>query len=118
MSGMLFHSGKAVLQPAAREKLAKIAGLLSAHQGLRIEADGFTDSTGGDAFNQRLSEQRAQASLDYLVSQGVAPGSISSKGYGKDKPIASNGTSAGRQENRRVELVVTGTGVTPATDAQ
>jgi outer membrane protein OmpA-like peptidoglycan-associated protein len=112
MSGMLFQSGKATLEPSAREKLAKIAGILSTHKGLRIEAEGFTDSTGGDALNQHLSEQRADASRAYLVSQGVASEAISSKGFGKANPIASNETSTGRQANRRVELVVSGTGVT------
>ena len=111
MSGMLFQSGKATLEPAAREKLAKIAGILSTHKGLKIEAEGFTDNTGGDVLNQRLSEQRAAASRDYLVSQGVAPDAIVSRGFGKQNPIASNDTAQGRQENRRVELVVTGQGM-------
>ena len=112
MSGMLFQTGKATLEPGAREKLAKIAGILSTHKGLKIEADGFTDSTGGDALNQRLSEQRADASRSYLVSQGVASDAIVSKGFGKNNPIESNETSSGRQANRRVELVVSGSGVT------
>ena len=112
MSGVLFQTGKATLLPAAREKLAKIAGILSTHKGLRIEADGFTDSTGSDELNQRLSEQRASATKDYLVSQGVSAETISSKGFGKENPIASNETNAGRQENRRVELVVSGEGIT------
>jgi outer membrane protein OmpA-like peptidoglycan-associated protein len=111
MSGMLFQTGKASLQPAAREKLAKIAGILSTHKGLKIEVGGYTDNSGGDAFNQRLSEQRAQASKDYLVSQGVPSDAIASRGFGKENPIASNGTVAGRQENRRVELIVSGEGL-------
>lgn len=112
MSGVLFQSGKAELLPAAREKLSKIAGILSTHKGLMIEADGYTDSTGGDEFNLRLSEKRAEAARDYLVSQGVSANSISFKGFGETNPIASNETSAGRQENRRVELVVSGEGIT------
>ncbi|HTL98136.1 MAG TPA: OmpA family protein [Holophagaceae bacterium] len=112
MSGVLFQNGKATLVPAAREKLAKIAGILSTHKGLEIEADGFTDSNGSDAFNQRLSEARAGNAKDYLVSQGVMADSISFKGFGKDDPIASNATSEGRQQNRRVELVVSGEGIT------
>lgn len=112
MSGVLFQTGKATLLPAAREKLAKIAGILSTHKGLRIEADGYTDSTGSDEFNQRLSEQRAGATKDYLVSQGVSAEAITSKGFGKENPIAANETNAGRQENRRVELVVSGEGIT------
>ena len=113
MSGVLFETSKAVLVPAAREKLAKIAGILSAHQGLAIEAGGFTDSTGSDEFNMRLSEARAKNAMEYLVSQGVPSDSITFKGYGKADPIATNDTPAGRQENRRVELVVSGEGLTP-----
>ena len=112
MSGVLFQNGKATLLPVAREKLAKVAGILSTHKGLKIEADGFTDSTGSDALNMRLSGQRASNTRDYLVSQGVAADSITFKGFGKENPIASNDTSAGRQENRRVELVVSGEGIT------
>jgi outer membrane protein OmpA-like peptidoglycan-associated protein len=118
MSGMLFQTGKATLVPTAREKLAKIAGILSTHKGLMVEADGFTDSTGSAAFNLRLSGQRAQNAMDYLVSQGVAANAISFKGFGVDNPIASNGTKDGRQENRRVELVVTGAGITADTAAK
>ncbi len=112
MSDVLFQTGKATLLPPAREKLAKIAGILSTHKGLRIEADGFTDSTGSDEFNQRLSEQRASATRDYLVSQGVSAEIVTAKGFGKENPIAANETNAGRQENRRVELVVSGEGIT------
>ena len=112
MSGVLFENGKATLLPTAREKLSKIAGILSTHKGLKIEADGFTDSTGSEAFNQRLSEQRAKNAMDFLVSQGVAPDSVTFKGFGEGNPIATNDTAAGRQENRRVELVVSGEGIT------
>ncbi|WP_291271813.1 OmpA family protein [Geothrix sp.] len=112
MSGVLFQNGKATLLPAAREKLSKIAGILSTHKGLKVEADGFTDSNGSDALNQHLSEQRAKNTMDFLVSQGVASDSITFKGFGKESPIATNETAAGRQENRRVELVVSGDGIT------
>lgn len=112
MSGVLFQNGKSTLLPAAREKLSKIAGILSTHKGLNVEADGFTDSTGSDAFNMRLSRERARATKDYLVAQGVPADSISFQGFGKKDPIASNETNAGRQENRRVELVVSGEGIT------
>ncbi|HEY3270272.1 MAG TPA: OmpA family protein, partial [Geothrix sp.] len=112
MSGVLFQNGKATLLPAAREKLSKIAGILSTHKGLKIEADGFTDSNGSEALNQRLSEQRAKNTMDFLVSQGVASDSVTSMGFGKGNPIATNETAAGRQENRRVELVVSGEGIT------
>ena len=117
MSGVLFKTGQATLVPAAREKLAKVAGILASHKGLRIEADGFTDSTGTAQLNERLSESRAQAARDFLVRQGVSPDAIVSRGFGEDRPIADNSTAAGRQENRRVELVVSGEGLTaPAPD--
>ncbi|MBK8792726.1 MAG: DUF4398 and OmpA-like domain-containing protein [Holophaga sp.] len=112
MSGVLFENGKATLLPPAREKLAKIAGILSAHKGLKIEADGFTDSNGSDEFNLRLSRERASNTKDYLVSQGVSSHAITFMGFGEANPIASNDTEAGRQENRRVELVVSGEGLT------
>ena len=111
MSGMLFQTGKATLLPEAREKLAKVAGILSTHKGLKIEADGFTDSKGTEAFNQKLSESRAQNTRDYLVSQGVSADAITSKGFGESNPIAANTTESGRKENRRVELVVSGSGL-------
>lgn len=111
MSGVLFKTGKATVLPAAREKLAKIAGVLATHKGLRIEADGFTDSTGTSDFNARLSEDRARAVQDFLVSQGVPAEAIMSRGFGQDHPIASNDSETGRQENRRVELVLTGEGL-------
>jgi outer membrane protein OmpA-like peptidoglycan-associated protein len=114
MSGVLFQSGKATLLPPAREKLSKIAGILSTHKGLKIEAEGFTDSQGSDGANQLLSEQRAKNTMDYLVNQGVATRAISFKGFGAGNPIATNDTPGGRQENRRVDLVVSGEGVTPS----
>lgn len=112
MNGVLFRTGKADLAPAAREKLSKIAGILAAHKGLKIEANGYTDSTGTETFNRSLSEKRAQVTKEFLVSQGVAPDAILFRGFGEDHPIASNDTDDGRQENRRVELVVTGEGLT------
>ncbi len=117
MSGVLFQNGKATLLPAAREKLAKIAGILSTHKGLEIEADGFTDSNGSEAYNLRLSEQRASNTRDYLVSQGVKADAITFEGFGEEFPIASNDTNSGRQENRRVELVVSGEGITDPKNA-
>jgi outer membrane protein OmpA-like peptidoglycan-associated protein len=108
MSDVLFDTGKFTLKPGAREKLAKVAGILIAYPGLNIEVDGYTDNVGGDAMNQKLSENRAGAVRDYLVEQGVTTNSVSAKGYGNTLPVASNDNSAGRQENRRVELVVSG----------
>src|SRR5271165_6473248 len=108
MSDVLFDTGKYSLKPGAREKLAKVAGILLAYPGLNIEVGGYTDNVGGDAMNQTLSENRAGSVRDYLVQQGVATGSVSSTGFGNTLPVASNDNSAGRQQNRRVELLVSG----------
>jgi outer membrane protein OmpA-like peptidoglycan-associated protein len=108
MSDVLFDTGKYSLKPGAREKLAKVAGILLAYPGLTIEVDGHTDSVGSDEFNQTLSEQRAASVRDYLVQQGVSANAVTAKGFGKTQPIASNDSSAGRLVNRRVELVVSG----------
>jgi outer membrane protein OmpA-like peptidoglycan-associated protein len=108
MSDVLFDTGRYTLKPVAREKLAKVSGILLGHQGLTLEIDGYTDSRGGDEYNQTLSEERARSVRDYLASQGVPADSITSKGFGKTNPVASNDTAQGRQRNRRVELVVSG----------
>jgi len=108
MSDVLFDTGQYTLKPGAREKLAKVAGILLAYPGLNIEVDGYTDNVGGDAMNQTLSENRAGAVRNYLVEEGVTSNSVSAKGYGNSLPVASNDNAAGRQENRRVELVVSG----------
>jgi len=108
MSDVLFDTGKYSLKPGAREKLSKVAGILLAYPGLNIEVGGYTDNVGGDDMNQKLSENRAGSVRDYLVQQGVANGSVSSKGFGKTLPVASNDEAAGRQQNRRVELLVSG----------
>ena len=108
MSDVLFDTGKYSLKPGAREKLAKVAGVLLAYPGLNIEVGGYTDNVGGDAMNQTLSENRAGSVRDYLVQQGVSTSSVSSRGFGNALPVASNESSAGRQQNRRVELLVSG----------
>jgi outer membrane protein OmpA-like peptidoglycan-associated protein len=108
MSDVLFDTGHYSLKPGAREKLAKIAGILIAYPGLDIEVGGYTDNVGGDDMNMKLSENRANAVRNYLVEQGVVTNSVSAKGYGNTLPVASNDNAAGRQENRRVELVVSG----------
>jgi outer membrane protein OmpA-like peptidoglycan-associated protein len=108
MSDVLFDTGKYSLKPGAREKLAKVAGILLAYPGLNIEVGGYTDNVGGDAMNQTLSENRAGSVRDYLVQQGVAASSVSSRGFGNTLPVATNDNSTGRQQNRRVELLVSG----------
>lgn len=108
MSDVLFDTGKYSLKPGAREKLAKVAGILVAYPGLNIEVGGYTDNVGGDAMNQALSENRASTVRSYLVQQGVTTNSVSAKGFGNTLPVATNDNASGRQENRRVELVVSG----------
>ena len=108
MSDVLFDTGKYSLKPGAREKLAKVAGILLAYPGLNIAVGGYTDNVGADAMNQTLSENRAGSVRDYLVNQGVATNSVSATGFGNSSPVATNDNSAGRQQNRRVELLVSG----------
>ena len=108
MSDVLFDTGKFSLKPGAREKLAKVAGILLAYPGLNIEVGGYTDNVGSDSMNQTLSENRAGSVRDYLVQEGVLTNSVSAKGFGNTLPVASNDNSSGRQQNRRVELLVSG----------
>ena len=108
MSDVLFDTGKYSLKSGAREKLAKVAGILLAYPGLNIEVGGYTDNVGADAMNQTLSKNRAGSVRDYLVQQGVATNSVSSRGFGSTLPVSSNNNAAGRQQNRRVELLVSG----------
>ncbi len=108
MSDVLFDTGKYSLKPGAREKLAKVAGILLAYPGLNIEVGGYTDNVGGDQMNQTLSENRARSVRDYLVQQGVESNSVTAKGFGNSLAVASNNNAAGRQQNRRVELLVSG----------
>jgi len=108
MPDVLFETNQYALRPAACESLAKVAGILLAHPDLRLEVDGHTDSVGSDAYNQQLSEKRAASVRDYLAQQGIPIASVTVQGFGKTQPVASNATASGRQQNRRVELVVSG----------
>jgi outer membrane protein OmpA-like peptidoglycan-associated protein len=108
LSDVLFDFNRADLKPGAREKLAKVAGILLAYPGLEISLEGHTDSIGSDQYNQNLSERRAQAVRSYLVESGIKPDVVQAMGFGESQPIVSNDNSAGRQQNRRVELVVSG----------
>jgi len=108
MSDVLFDTGKYSLRPLAREKLAKVAGIVLGHPGLELGVEGHTDSVGGHASNQLLSEHRGTAVRDYLIQEGMAAGSVTTKGFGETQPVASNDTAQGRQQNRRVELVISG----------
>jgi outer membrane protein OmpA-like peptidoglycan-associated protein len=108
MSDVLFDSGKYTLKPGAREKLAKLSGIILAYPSLKLEVEGHTDSVGTDEYNMELSENRANSVRDYLGQQGINTSSIAARGFGESQPVATNDTAAGRQQNRRVELVVSG----------
>ena len=108
MSDVLFDTGSYTLKPGAREKLAKVSGIVLAHPGLSLQIEGHTDSVGTDDFNQQLSERRADSVRDFLAEQGVSASSITARGFGKTQPVASNDTAEGRQRNRRVEIIVNG----------
>jgi outer membrane protein OmpA-like peptidoglycan-associated protein len=116
MSDVLFRSGSFELAPGARERLAKVSGIVLAYPSLHLAVEGHTDSVGTDEYNQNLSQQRAQAVRDYFVQQGIAADSIEARGFGKTEPIASNDTAEGRQQNRRVELILSGDAIGSAAD--
>jgi outer membrane protein OmpA-like peptidoglycan-associated protein len=111
INDVLFDFNKYTLKPGAREKLSKVSGILLAYPGLKIQLEGHTDSVGTDEYNQKLSEQRADSVRTYLVSQGVPADTISATGLGKADPVASNDSAAGRQQNRRVDMVVSGSAI-------
>jgi outer membrane protein OmpA-like peptidoglycan-associated protein len=108
MPDVLFDTAKYTLKPGARERLAKVAGILMAYPDLHVQVEGHTDNVGGVEYNQQLSEKRAAAVREFLVQQGVKSTDIESRGFGMDQPVATNATATGRQLNRRVDLVVTG----------
>lgn len=117
MSDVLFKTGSSELMPAARERLAKVSGIVLAYPSLHLQVEGHTDSVGTDEYNQTLSEKRAGAVRDYLVQQGITTDNIEARGFGKTVPIASNDTPEGRQQNRRVELVLSGDAIGNTADA-
>jgi outer membrane protein OmpA-like peptidoglycan-associated protein len=116
MSDVLFRSGSFELLPGARERLAKVSGIVLAYPSLHVAVEGHTDSVGSDQYNQDLSDRRAQAVRDYFVQQGIPSGAIEARGFGKSEPIALNDTAEGRQQNRRVELVLSGDAIGNVTD--
>lgn len=111
MSDVLFDFNKYTLKPEAREKLAKVSGILLAYPDLKLNVEGYTDNIGSDEYNQKLSEERANAVRDYLVTQNVSQNNVTAAGYGKSNPIADNSTSSGRAQNRRVQMVVSGSAI-------
>lgn len=108
MPDVLFDFNKYTLKPEAREKLAKVSGILLAYPDLKVQVEGYTDSIGSDEYNQKLSEERADSVRGYLVQQSVQDNNVTAEGYGKTHPVADNATASGRAQNRRVELVVSG----------
>jgi len=108
MPDVLFDFNKFTLKPEAREKLAKISGIVLAYPDLKLNIEGYTDSIGSEQYNLELSDKRADSVKGYLISQGVKPDNVSSTGFGKADPVADNSTAAGRKLNRRVEMVVSG----------
>jgi hypothetical protein len=118
MSDVLFDFNKATLKPDAKLRLAKVSGIILAYPDLKLEIDGFTDNKGTPEYNMTLSDKRAAAVRDFLVAQGVGTDAVTTKGFGESNPVASNATSAGRQQNRRVELVVSGNAIGSSTGAQ
>jgi outer membrane protein OmpA-like peptidoglycan-associated protein len=116
MSDVLFRSGSFELAPGARERLAKVSGIILAYPSLHLAVEGHTDSVGSDEYNQNLSEQRAEAVRNYFVQQGIPSDSVTAQGFGKTEPIASNDTPYGRQQNRRVELILSGDAIGSAAD--
>jgi outer membrane protein OmpA-like peptidoglycan-associated protein len=117
MSDVLFDTGKYTIKPATQVSLAKVATILQLYPGLKVQVEGYTDSVGGDDYNQKLSENRANAVHDFLVSNGVPAANVTAAGYGKADPVADNATTAGRAQNRRVNLVVSGDAIGVQTSA-
>jgi outer membrane protein OmpA-like peptidoglycan-associated protein len=111
MSDVLFDTAKYTLKPEAREKLSKVSGILLAYPNLKVQVGGCTDNIGGDQYNLTLSQQRGDAVRTYLVSQAVSVDNIAATGYGMNNPIADNATAAGRAQNRRVQMVVSGSAI-------
>ena len=108
LSDVLFDTGKYTLKSGTQVSLARIAGIIQSYPGIKVQVEGYTDSTGSDDLNQKLSDNRASTTKDFLVKQGIPLDSISAAGYGKADPVADNTTAAGRAQNRRVNLVVSG----------
>jgi outer membrane protein OmpA-like peptidoglycan-associated protein len=106
LGDVLFDTGRATLNPGAAMKLDRLAAFLNEHPDRRVQIEGFTDSVGGDAYNQDLSERRADAVKAALTMRGIDPSRVGTEGYGKAYPVASNSDSGGRQLNRRVEVVI------------
>lgn len=113
LGDVMFDTGKSQLKSGGMRKIDQLAQFLTEHPQRRVEIDGFTDSVGSDAYNEELSQRRADAVRAALVSRNVGPARISTEGFGKAYPVASNNDSGGRQLNRRVEVVIGGANGSP-----
>jgi outer membrane protein OmpA-like peptidoglycan-associated protein len=111
LNSVLFSTGRYNLSPNAESILERVSAILRQYRNLEIHVEGYTDSVGSAATNQRLSESRARTVKDYLVRSGLPEASITAAGYGKDFPVASNATAAGRSQNRRVDIILAGGGI-------
>ncbi|MGC2617484.1 MAG: OmpA family protein, partial [Acidobacteriaceae bacterium] len=111
MSDVLFATNQYTLKPDAQIKLAKVSGILLTYPNIKVQVEGYTDNTGSDGYNLTLSQHRATAVQAFLIAQGVSPENITSQGYGEADPVADNSTSAGRSQNRRVEMVISGNSI-------
>jgi outer membrane protein OmpA-like peptidoglycan-associated protein len=105
---VLFDTGRYTLKPNAQISMAKVSTILQLYPNLKVQVEGYTDSVGGDQYNQKLSENRANAVHDFLIQNGVPATNVTAVGYGKADPVASNDSADGRRQNRRVNLVVSG----------
>jgi outer membrane protein OmpA-like peptidoglycan-associated protein len=108
LSDVLFDTSKYTLKQDTQVSLAKVATILELYPGLKVQVEGYTDSTGSPSFNQTLSENRAGAVKNFLVQNGVPQDNVTAQGYGATNFVAPNTTAAGRQQNRRVEMIVSG----------
>jgi outer membrane protein OmpA-like peptidoglycan-associated protein len=106
LEGVLFDTAKATLKPASFPKLGNLLELMTLKKTLIIELAGHTDNVGGDAYNMKLSDDRAQSVKKYLVKKGIHPRRIKAVGYGQTRPVASNDTPEGRKKNRRTEVTI------------
>jgi OOP family OmpA-OmpF porin len=102
--GVLFDFNKSTLQPSSDATLQPAANIMTADKTLKLEIQGHTDNVGNDAYNQTLSDARANAVVTWLTQHGVAADRLTAKGYGKTRPVADNGSDEGRAKNRRVEI--------------
>lgn len=105
-SGLLYDFDSDVVRPEAQKNLQSLASSLNQYPGSDILIVGHTDSVGADAYNQALSERRASAAANYLVTQGVARSRVATRGVGETEPVETNSTDAGRQQNRRVAVAI------------